>query len=341
MAQPREPEGLTRDEGWCARWSGPIAWLIVAGGAAAVPPANAQSLPPAVTSESPLPIDQALDETAKGHGWVSIAYQNTYVNGMLVPGGSVPDFGSVRIQSIFLDLNYFFADRWSVHLGIPFIESRYDGQRPHCPTTTPPQCKGMPVPNRPESRFLDDGNYHGAWQDWSLGVAYHANVNDFLLTPSITVYVPSHHYIFFAQAAVGQDLRKFEAAIDLAHQFELTNLYYRVNVGRVFAEKTLGQSINHNKLDLELGYFLNERWTIKAFGVAKKGDGYLGPYDRTTELWYHHDQRAPHNYANVGIGVDCRLNDKYILSTSVQKLVWGQIVFDFKYSLDVRLTREF
>jgi hypothetical protein len=346
MGQPRGLERLTRREVLGRRWSEQMAWLLLAWGAAAVTPAGAQNAPPlaAVTHESPFPIDQALEETTKGHGWVSVGYRNTYINNMLNSHqlGGIAQIGSVRVQSISLDLGYFFADHWSAHLGIPFIESRYSGSKPHCPTTDPPQCKGKAVPNHPESQFLDDGDYHGAWQDWDLGVAYHVNVNDYLLAPSITAYVPSHRYTFFANAAVGQDLRKIEVAIDLAHQFELSNLYYRVNVGRVFVEKTTDQNIDYNKLDLELGYFLNEIWTLKVFGVGKRGNGYTGLYpDLTSDLWYHHDQRTKHNYANVGVGVDYHLNDKYILSTAVQRLVWGQFVFDFKYSLDVRLTREF
>jgi hypothetical protein len=240
-------------------------------------------------------------------------------------------------------VNYFFADGWSAELGIPFVEARFRGPDPHCPTQLPPQCAGQPALSQPhpESRFLDDGYYHGAWQDWTLGLAYHENVNDFLLTPSVTAYLPSHNYTFFANAAVGQDIPKLELAIDLAHQFELTNVYYRVRAGHVFAKKTLGQSIDYNALDLELGYFLDETWTVKVFGVGKKGNGYTGPYDQTTELWYHHDQRAQHNYANVGAGFDYHINDKYTVSTTLQSLVWGQFVFDFKYSLDVHLTREF
>ena len=247
------------------------------------------------------------------------------------------------VRRISFDLDYFFADQWSVHAGIPYIESRYRGGSPHCISQAPPQCQGAVVPSQPhpESKFLDDGRYHGTWQDLSLGLAYHANVNDYLLTPSITAHIPSHRYTFFAQAAVGQDLRKVEVALDLAHQLELSNLYYRARLGRVFVEETLGQSVNHNKLELELGYFLDERWTVKVFGAAKKGNGYTGGYDRTTELWYHHDQRAQHNYANLGAGVDYHVNDKYTVSATVQRLVWGQFVFDFKYSMDVRLTREF
>lgn len=347
--------GTQRDReraSWCKALRmrfGASAIALLAGGigAACVTPAAAQVVPPpaAISNAFTPSFNPASEETAQGHGSVSIGYQNTYIDGMFlpVPGGKAP-IGTARIQSISFDLDYFFADRWSLHLGIPFIEAKYSGNAPHCITQAPPQCRGAVVPSQPhpESAFLDDGDYHGAWQDWSLGLAYHTNVGDYLLTPSITATIPSHHYTFFANAAVGQDLWKIEVALDLAHQFELSNLYYRVRLGRVFAEKTLGQSINHNKVDLELGYFLNEKWTAKVFGVGKKGDGYKGDYpDQTSELWYHHDQRSPHNYANLGAGFDYRVNDKYTVSATVQKLVWGQFVYDFRYSVDVRLTREF
>lgn len=284
------------------------------------------------------------ENTAKGHGWMSIGYQNTYIDGFFVPvpGGKAP-IGAVRVQSLSLNAEYFFADRWSGYLGIPFIESRYGGDSPHCASQAPLQCRGATVPAQPhpESKFLDDGHYHGTWQDWNIGLTYHTNVGDYLIKPSVTAYIPSHNYTFFSQAAPGQDLLKLEVAVELAHQFELSNLYYRVNLGHVFAEKTLGQSIDHNRLDLEVGYFLNDAWTVKAFALGKYGNGYTGGYDQTTELWYHHDQRAMHNYANVGAGFDYRIDAKNTLSATVQRLVWGQFVFDFKYSFDVRLTRNF
>jgi len=325
------------------RW---LAWLLLGAGATVSTLSHGQVAPPSgpLSVEPALPIDPTPTETSKGHGSVSVGYQNTYVNGMFlpVPGGKAP-IGYVRVQSISFDVNYFFADRWSAQLGIPYVEGRYRGPAPHCITTAPPQCQGQVVPLQPhpESRFLDDGSYHGAWQDWNVGAAYHGNIDDYLLTPTVIAYLPSHHYTFFGNAAVGQDVRKLELAIDLAHQFELSNVYYRMRAGHVFAEKTLGQSIDYNKLDLELGYFIDETWTAKVFGSGKKGKGYTGNYDQTTEEWYHHDQRAEHNYANVGTGMDYHMNDKYTVSATVQRLVWGQFVFDFKYSFDVHLTRQF
>ena len=153
--------------------------------------------------------------------------------------------------------------------------------------------------------------------------------------------IPSHRYTFFANAAVGQDLRKWEIAVDTSHQFEFTSLYYRVIAGHVFTPTTLGQNIDYNRLDLGLGYFVNDAWSLKAFAAGKKGHGYNGGYDPTTELFYRHDRRAPHNYAIVGAGVDYRFEERDTLSTTIEKLVWGETVFDFKYSVSVRLTRDF
>lgn len=305
--------------------------------------ARAQDVPfDDIAAHAP-PVPEAA-ETARGHGTYSLGYQNTFVDGMLldIPGGRAP-IGTVRIQSIAVDLDYFFADRWSAHVGAPYIQSRYRGPAPHCPTDLPPQCSGAPALARPhpESRFLDDGKSHGAWQDWTLGLSYHADLDGFLTTPSIVVTLPTHHYTFFANAAVGQDLRKVELAIDESHQFDFTNLYWRAIAGHVFVQKTLGQRIDYNQLDLELGYFMNETLTVKAFGVGKKGLGYNGGYDQTTELWYHHDQRAPHNYANLGAGFDYRATKLTTVSATLEKLVWGETVFDFKYSLTLRLARDF
>lgn len=344
------------DRGWRSRGVALAAcrvgcsrWLATGVGAAFAMSAAAQAVPPppaAISDAAVLPSPASGgDATARGRGTLSIGYQDTFVDGMFlpVPGGEAP-IGAVRVHSASLGIDYFLADHWSGHVDIPYVDSRYRGNSPHCITTAPPQCRGAIVPAQPHphSAFLDDGHYHGTWQDWHIGLAYHGDFADYLWSPSITATIPSHRYTFFAQAAPGQDLWKIDVALDLAHQFELSSLYYRIRAGHVFAEKTLGQSIDHNTLDLELGAFLDEAFTVKTFAVGKKGHGYTGPLsDQTSEAWYHHDQRAEHNYATVGAGLDWHLNGRDTVSTTVQRLVWGQYVFDFKYSLDLRLSRDF
>jgi len=314
--------------------------ILVASGACHMTHADAQV--GRRPGEGPPPIEEVLEGSPQGHGDISIAYLNHLVNGFRVSDSDIRKIGSVRSHAIALSVDYNVTDRWSLHAEIPYIVNRYQGPVPHCPTAAPPQCAHIPALStpHPESRFLDDGSFHGDWQDWTLGAAYNGEIDGFFLTPYMTVYLPSHDYTFFSQAAVGYRLQRVELGATLAHQFDFTQIYYRVGFGRVFAEETLGQNIDHNKLDLEVGYFLNEAWTVKLFSTAKKGNGYFGVYDPTSELFYHHDQRARHNYASAGFGVDYSFN-KYTLSTSVQREIWGQFIFNFEYAFELRLTRSF
>jgi hypothetical protein len=323
-----------------------LGWLGLAAGVAIAVPALADS--PAESSLPPASKD--FTETTRGHGAMSIGFQDTLVTGFKLDNTITDNnFGTDRLRAVQFDLDYYVADRWSVHVGIPFGSNKYSGPEPHCPTTAPPACAGQPAlsPQHPESQFLDDGKYHGTWQDWILGVSWHTNVGSYYLTPSLTAYVPSHDYTHFAQAAVGQDIWRIEPSIELAHQLDFSNVYYRVRYGYNYTEATANKRVNHHRLDLELGYFVNEKLSVRTFSITKKGQGYkafeLAPLTDgfTNDLWFHHDQISVHNYAAVGFGGDYHVNDRYTLSASVQKLVWGQTIFDFKYSTEVRLTREF
>lgn len=310
--------------------------------------AMAQSV--TATGTPTAPIDQSLGETAKGHGAFSIAYLQSYVDGLRISDSVIARNGKTHSHTIEFDFDWFFADHWSLHVGLPYISNKYEGPAPHCPTSTPAPCKAVPAlnPQHPESRFLDDGEYHATFQDFNLGVAWHTTVAEtYLLTPALNVYLPSHDYTFFANAAVGQRLWKVEPSLELAHQFDFSNVYYRIQYGYVLTESTLGTNVNHHRLYLELGWFLNERLSIRGFAAGKKGNGYVAgtlvPLTQgfTNELWYHHDQISKHNYGALGAGLDYRLGERYTLSASVQRLVWGQTVFNFRYAGEVRLSREF
>src|SRR5450432_3197071 len=93
----------------------------------------------AQTSDStnePPPAVSETSETQKGHGSISVAYLNTLANGMVfAPNQPAAPGGTVRSRGVALDLDYYFADQWSVDIGIPFLSNRYDGTAPHCPTT--------------------------------------------------------------------------------------------------------------------------------------------------------------------------------------------------------------
>jgi hypothetical protein len=295
------------------------------------------------------PAADSFGETPKGHGSIWISYLDTYVNGFwLTPSIELPN-GAVRSHGIALGLEYYFADAWSAYASIPFMSNKYEGPGPHCPTTTPPQCAGIPAldPQHPESQFIDDGQYHSTWQDLTLGVSYHANVNDYLITPSVTATIPSHDYVFFDNAAVGQRLYQLMLSATLAHQFEFTNLYYQIGYGYAFSQHVLGVDTGYQRFDGELGYFVDERLTLRSFFTSRIGNGLtaleLGPMTdgQTNDYWYHHDQLSVHSYLGAGLGFDYHLGGSYVLTASIQRELWGETVFDFRYAFEARLTKQF
>jgi|GEM_PF-2706884 len=293
--------------------------------------------------------DDALHPSAKGHGTISIGYQGTSVDGLRASDSRIIDAGYGTMRSVDFALDYFVTDAWSLHVGIPYVSNVFHGS-PHCPTTQPPQCQGgRPLnPQHPESHFQDDGHYHGTWQDWNIGAAYHAALHgDYLLTPSLTYYFPSHDYVFFSNAAAGQRIWKIEPSLELAHQFEFTNFYYRVRYSYVFTQKVLDTRMSHHRLELEGGWFINDRFTLRAFAIGKKGEGYtiaeMGALSAgaTNDYWYHHDQILKHDFAEYGVGADVHFGEHYTLSAALHRLWWGASVINFRHAAELRLTRDF
>jgi hypothetical protein len=160
--------------------------------------------------------------------------------------------------------------------------------------------------------------------------------------------VPSHHYTFFANAAVGQDIWRVETGIQLTRQLPLSNLYYQLYYGYAFQPRTEGYNTNYSHLYGELGYFVSPKLAIRGFATAKIGHGLQVNANlkqltdnRTNDIWFYHDKESAHEYAGLGAGFDYQMNDRYGLSASVQRLVWGRSVFNFKYVYELRLTRGF
>jgi hypothetical protein len=295
------------------------------------------------------PPSQEFGETAKGHGVMSISYLDTHVNGFKLDSQTEVPNGAVRSRGVALQIDYNYLDNWSVNVGIPFLSNRYTGNQPHCPTSAPAQCAAIPAlsPQHPESPFLDDGKFHSTWQDWTVGTTYHGDIDGYLIDPTISYSFPSHDYAFFGNAAVAQDIWQLEISATLAHQLDFSNLYWRVGYGYVFTEHVLNTSVSHHKFDLELGYFFNEKLQARSFVSGRVGHGYtaahLGPMTdgQTNDFWYRHDQISEHNYIGAGVGLDFALGNRFTLSSSVQREIWGETVFDFKYAFETRLSRAF
>ncbi len=284
--------------------------------------------------------DQDEPETSEfpaGHGSVSIEYQHLFMNGDWWDVGPKKPFGSVIVNSLRLDADYFFADNWDVDLSLPFISAKYSGAYPHLLST-------LEVPH-PHTVFVEDGNWHGTWADWITGISYHYKIGSYYLTPTIKAYIPSHNYTFYGSATVGDGQKKLGIGVTLAHQFDFSNFYYSAQYEYVFVEKTLGINADFYRFGMDLGYFVNPRLSVRGFFEGKLGNG-VGSTEIvnnccSSEFWFLHDKFRREEHFNVGGGLDYQLNPKLTLSASAFRMVWGRDNLNLKYGLDLRITRSF
>jgi len=324
-----------------------IVTLILGIAAAQTACAQDADAPSGDSAPAPAPDEQAGQDSAKGHGSISIDYFDTYINGFWLRSNIKLPLGVVHMLGTGFDASYNVSDDWTVYGGIRYFTGRANTPPPfrNCPTTAPPQCAGAPPlnPQQPGSPFLDDNQYHGAWQDWNIGVAWHHSIGNYSITPSATAYIPTHDYPTYGNAVVGQDIKQLLLAVTLSHQFDFTNFYYKLGYGYAFSDKVLGIDTGYQRFDGELGWFVTQQFSVRGFVTGRAGFGAragLGPPDFDT-IWYERQRITQHDYHAFGLGFDYDFGNRYTASASVQREIWGDSVYDFKYAFEARLTRSF
>ncbi|HEY8010580.1 MAG TPA: hypothetical protein VIE67_06225 [Rudaea sp.] len=320
--------------------------VVVVFGALCARPANAQAQD--ASSQTAASADDSPKRSAQGHGSVSIDFFDTDINGFWLRSNLKLPLGVVHMLGTGFDASYNVSNDWTIYGGVRYFDGRATGPAAfqNCPTiTAAPQCAGAPplTPQQPDSPFLDDGNYHGAWQDWNIGAAWHASIGGYDITPSATAYIPTHDYPTYGNAVVGQDLRQLLLAVTLSHQFDFTDFYYKLGYGYALSQHVLGINPGYQRFDGELGWFVTEKFSVRGFVTGRAGFGARAGLGKPNFdiFWYERQRTAQHDYHAAGLGFDYAFSNKYLVSASVQHEFWGDTVFDFKYAIEARLTRSF
>jgi hypothetical protein len=224
--------------------------------------------------------------------------------------GSVEtDIGHSRSNSFLLGLEYGFTDHLVADVGLGYGYNKYYGSSPHAGSN------------------LDNGNYHGTFADYTVGVRYQALREPFVLTPFIGAVIPSHDYVYKAHSAVGKDLHEMAVGFHLARRLDplVDQAFIHVSYSYSFVEHVLG--IHHDKslVNLDLGYFVIPTLGFRAAGVWGHSHGGLNiPDDLTTpELRQHHDQLSRDSFVNLGIGVTYALTGAVDVYAGYARTLWG------------------
>lgn len=254
---------------------------------------------------APHPAAAQATVPGRGHGSVVLAWQNVVVHDHVASDGERIDAGDINAESLYLALDYGFTERLALTVSIPYIHKQYRGPRPHDPDNILPDEDGHHV----HADALDDGRYHGHWQDWGVDLRWQWRTDPVLLAPFISLNVPSHDYTYFAHAAPGTRQKRIEAGLHFARRFtgDWDRGYLVGSYGYSWYERVLDMRLRASRLTVETGYHVTDRFSLRALATWQKGHNGLDfpddfPLPRNTVLWFNHDRIQRVDYLDGGLG---------------------------------------
>ena len=272
------------------------------------------------------------------------------------------DYWTTDSQVALLSGDYAISDRWTVFAALPYVRKRFN---PDPKPDTPPFFRnGDPHnPNDPywvefvppDKRFWDDGDYHGALQDFSIGVSYRVRKGPLTLGPYVSYGVPASDYPFFAKAAIGTNLWNVSVGTSFSYVPYFSDWHFGGNVAYVFSEEPLGVNVDFWLAQLSAGYWFRSNFSAHAFlslkyvrdglsllsPVFSNGDPFNYPEAFDTEEWWQHDRLIGNRNLNAGFGFDYFFNSEWKVSGSGFQSVWTEESNEVDFAFTLGVTRFF
>lgn len=242
----------------------------------------------------------------KGEASLSLGYSYAFATSHVDYQGNHIAPGDMMWNGIASDLSYGVTDRLGVRLSLPFMVSKYGGKLPH------PLAAGH--------TNIDDGSWHGTFQDFRGEVRFRATRGSIAVTPFAALIVPSHSYEYYGHPAAGRDLVEAQVGVVAGRLLDpvLPNAYLQLRYLYGMPEKVLGISHNRSQLAFDVGYLLGPAVTVRALGNWQvTHGGWRVPIDwpaKTSPEYISHDQVERENYFQLGGAVSFALTGSIDLS---------------------------
>jgi hypothetical protein len=272
---------------------------------------------------------------ARGEVTVTAIYQQGLVTDHLTSTGT-RDVGRIRSQGMVLDFGIGLGGKVGVSLAVPFYRSQYTGELPHKPVPGDEQI-------HPTFQYLDDGAYHGAWQDSRFEMRYDlASLGGVAIAPFASVIVPTHEYEYFAHAAAGRLVKELQIGVYAARLLDpwLPGAFVMGRFAHGFEEEIAGYERRRSVLSLEGGYFITQ--SLRAYGLAfgqvtHGGAEFIGlPFVQFgSPLYIQHDRIYRENLLNFGAGAGYEITRSLGVFGSVIRTVDGSNGHAMAYHMSV------
>ena len=227
-------------------------------------------------------------------GSISSIYQSQFGGDHLDSFGNVDNFGPMRASVLSLNFTFALTDRLAVNANIPFVLSKF--------TSTP----GRMLNAHDLEAKLDDGSYHGTFQDFRAGVRYNIVPAPVEFTPFFELVLPTHAYETFGHAAPGKRLKEGRVGTNVGRW--MGNAHFDLQLTYSFVESLSDLNLDHTNADLEIAYLLSRKVIVRAFGGVQKTLGGLeAPVRPANPNFEIHDRALRTHYSRAGGGASFAL----------------------------------
>lgn len=256
------------------------------------------------------------------------------------------DAGTTDSHALQLLADFALNEKWSVYGSIAYVQKRLVdpiGYGTHNPRVdfyeyTPPDL-----------RFVDDGDYHGGFQDATVGVQYLAVDGPLEVLPFISYGTPVSDYPIYGSAIIGRGLNELSVGVSLDLTPYFSDWNFQADLSYVFSEKVVGVDLDYWLMYLSASYyvtpgfapriFLTGRYTPNGTRYPEDFEPYEEKYDN--EYGWRHDQTLKHEFINAGVGFDYIFSERYGVSANYYQTIEADNLLEVDRAFNVGLTRRF
>jgi hypothetical protein len=231
---------------------------------------------------------------AKGDGSISLTYQNLSARYHTDAQGKRANAGRDSAQSVLIDFEYGITDKLALNADVAYVASKYEG----------------PLPEGP----LDfDTLWHRTIQDAHLSVRYNVRRKPLVITPFISVTVPTHQYEISGHNAAGRHFHELLLGINAGRTLGpiLPNVYVHGRYSFAILKHFAGLNLNRSNADWEVGWVMARKLTLRFLGAWQQTHGGLNfPTDihPGEEEFEFHDRVLHASYFRLGGGATVSVN---------------------------------
>ena len=161
------------------------------------------------------------------------------------------DAGTTDSHALQLLADFALNEKWSIYGSIAYVQKRLVdpiGYGTHNPSVdfweyTPPDL-----------RFVDDGDYHGGFQDATVGVRYLALDGPLRVLPFLSYGTPVSNYPIYGSAIIGRGLNELNVGVSLDFTPYFSDWNFQADLCYVFSEKVVGVDLDYWLMYLSASY---------------------------------------------------------------------------------------